>query len=166
MCFDCHAEVGHYNDKHPRGNKFSANELQGHRDQWLEICKNNPGNLVAAPRTYDQGPLEALLDEIEHNISVVNTITNTQYPEAIPLLDQHRNALKAGSLSMLPDELKASIQAAYASTSTLRECVCAVIYQNQDDFCQGRKAGALGNALTAAKTQIPAAKDKLLAFLQ
>jgi hypothetical protein len=34
LCFDCHAEVEHYNVKHPRGRKFSPRELKGHRDQW------------------------------------------------------------------------------------------------------------------------------------
>jgi len=35
LCFDCHAEVEHYNDQHPRGRKFSENELLKHRDTWF-----------------------------------------------------------------------------------------------------------------------------------
>jgi hypothetical protein len=35
LCFDCHAEVEHYNDQHPRGRKFSENELRQHRDTWF-----------------------------------------------------------------------------------------------------------------------------------
>ena len=34
LCFDCHAEVGHYNAKHPKGTKFSGAELSAHRDRW------------------------------------------------------------------------------------------------------------------------------------
>ncbi len=34
LCFDCHAEVEHYNVRHPRGRKFTAAELRAHRDQW------------------------------------------------------------------------------------------------------------------------------------
>ena len=34
LCFDCHADAGHYNPKHPRGTKFSPGELRRHRDQW------------------------------------------------------------------------------------------------------------------------------------
>ncbi len=34
LCFDCHAEVGHYNNSHPKGVKFSAEELTAHRDTW------------------------------------------------------------------------------------------------------------------------------------
>jgi hypothetical protein len=33
LCVDCHAEVGHYNVKHPKGNKFRAEELQATRDR-------------------------------------------------------------------------------------------------------------------------------------
>jgi len=36
LCFDCHAEVEHYNNQHPRGRKFSESELRKHRDVWLE----------------------------------------------------------------------------------------------------------------------------------
>jgi hypothetical protein len=35
VCFDCHAEVEHYNPKHPKGRKFTPNELKGHRDKWF-----------------------------------------------------------------------------------------------------------------------------------
>lgn len=34
LCFDCHAEVGHYNVQHPRGLKFTPTELKLHRDNW------------------------------------------------------------------------------------------------------------------------------------
>lgn len=34
LCFDCHAEVGHYSSNHPKGTKFSAGELRAHRDRW------------------------------------------------------------------------------------------------------------------------------------
>src|SRR5436190_20262496 len=48
LCFDCHAEVHAYNDKHPRGRKFQPEELRKHREQWLEICRAHPEALVAA----------------------------------------------------------------------------------------------------------------------
>src|SRR5579864_6619320 len=40
LCFDCHAEVGGYNPKHPRGTKYSAEELRQIRDLWYEEIKN------------------------------------------------------------------------------------------------------------------------------
>ena len=33
VCFDCHQEIGSYNDKHPRGNKIRPEELRARRDQ-------------------------------------------------------------------------------------------------------------------------------------
>jgi hypothetical protein len=36
LCFDCHAEVGAYNPKHPKGRKYTESELKSHRDKWYE----------------------------------------------------------------------------------------------------------------------------------
>ena len=41
LCFDCHADSGHYNSEHPKGKKFSPQELKKHRDSWYEIVRNN-----------------------------------------------------------------------------------------------------------------------------
>lgn len=41
LCFDCHADAGHYNPKHPRGTRFSPAELRTHRDAWYEIVEKN-----------------------------------------------------------------------------------------------------------------------------
>lgn len=37
LCFDCHADVGHYNVRHPKGTKYSRQELIGHRDKWFAV---------------------------------------------------------------------------------------------------------------------------------
>jgi 5-methylcytosine-specific restriction endonuclease McrA len=50
VCFECHAEIHSYNDKHPRGRKFLADELRAHKEQWLKICETRPDVFVnAAP---------------------------------------------------------------------------------------------------------------------
>jgi hypothetical protein len=36
LCFDCHSKIGHYNDKHPRGKKYSSDELKTRREQVYE----------------------------------------------------------------------------------------------------------------------------------
>lgn len=41
LCFDCHAEAGHYNPQHPRGTKYSPRELIKHRDNWWIACSKN-----------------------------------------------------------------------------------------------------------------------------
>ena len=36
LCYDCHARIGRYNREHPRGNKFSSQELKARREQVYE----------------------------------------------------------------------------------------------------------------------------------
>jgi hypothetical protein len=72
VCFECHAEIHSYNDKHPRGRKFLPEELQLHKKQWLEICADQPDLLIGAIRDADVGPLQALVDELDFNAVVAN----------------------------------------------------------------------------------------------
>lgn len=39
LCFDCHTDAGHYNPLHPRGTKFSPQELRQARDEWHRIVQ-------------------------------------------------------------------------------------------------------------------------------
>lgn len=39
LCFNCHADVGHYNPKHPKGTKYSGSELRMHRERWYDAIK-------------------------------------------------------------------------------------------------------------------------------
>lgn len=41
LCFDCHADAGHYNQDHPRGTKFSPEELRRARDRWHALVRLN-----------------------------------------------------------------------------------------------------------------------------
>lgn len=41
LCFDCHADAGHYFAGHPKGSKLSPNELLKHKKEWFEIVQNN-----------------------------------------------------------------------------------------------------------------------------
>ena len=40
LCFDCHADMGGVNPKHPKGNAYSEKELRMHRDKWYEQCSS------------------------------------------------------------------------------------------------------------------------------
>jgi hypothetical protein len=62
VCFECHAEIHGYNDKHPRGRKFTPDELRHHKKQWLELCKTKPEMLLQATREAGVGPFQALID--------------------------------------------------------------------------------------------------------
>lgn len=39
LCFDCHSAAGHYNVNHPRGTRFSPQELYRSRDLWYTTVK-------------------------------------------------------------------------------------------------------------------------------
>jgi hypothetical protein len=112
VCFECHAEIHSYNDKHPRGRKFRPEELRGHRQQWLEICQTKPEIFVHASRDYDVGPIQALIDELEFNSEVAQHATY----DAIGCLfldDQCRRAITDGAIATLSEDLKKLILEAY-----------------------------------------------------
>jgi len=39
LCFDCHSEIGSYNPKHPKGNKYSEDEIKDIRNAFYEKAK-------------------------------------------------------------------------------------------------------------------------------
>lgn len=41
LCFDCHADAGHYNPHHPKGTKYSPEELRKAKDSWLKLVREN-----------------------------------------------------------------------------------------------------------------------------
>lgn len=51
LCFDCHADAGHYNDNHPKGTKFSKPELRKAKDAWFAIVKEH--KILAPENTSD-----------------------------------------------------------------------------------------------------------------
>ena len=93
VCFECHAEIHSYNDKHPRGRKFTTDELKRHKQQWLELCKNKPEMFLHAARETDVGPLQALIDELEFNLRV----SEHTEPDALGCLFLEEQFPKSGS---------------------------------------------------------------------
>lgn len=115
LCFECHAEVNHYNPQHPKGRKFTEEELLEHRRQWLEVCKKHPESLIAAPRDSDIGPLEGMLLELEFNKSIVSRMTegSVSWQENIGCglhNKEYMRAVEEGSLLLLTDEIRSSCQ--------------------------------------------------------
>src|SRR5262249_39634655 len=112
LCFDCHAEVHAYNDRHPKGRKFSPEELRGHKDQWLAICRDRPQVLLAAARDSDVGPLQALINELEFNLVVA---AQPRYDQrGCPFKqEQFERAIRQGAVWGLSSDLKNSLLEAY-----------------------------------------------------
>lgn len=61
LCLRCHGKAGHYNPRHPIGDKYSPSELRRHRDEWWAWCRDNPGlplpkhPVSVSPGTVDLG---------------------------------------------------------------------------------------------------------------
>lgn len=119
LCFDCHAEVEHYNNNHPRGRKFSEGELRKHRDNWYSMVRelntplprhensvhviqavNGKGNMVAGR------DLNIVTERVVKK-TVVQTdpggkhIENATEPVAKPILNQIIHSLKYGTIKKL-----------------------------------------------------------------
>jgi hypothetical protein len=113
VCFECHAEIHSYNDKHPRGRKFLPEELRSHRDQWLKICSDRPELLIAPTRHADVGPLQALIDELDFNSTVAEVAKDWQ-SQGCKFQDlQFLRAIHEGSVSLLRDNIRELILEAY-----------------------------------------------------
>ena len=44
LCFNCHADMKSYDHKHPKGTKYSEQELRNHRERWYGLVSNNWGS--------------------------------------------------------------------------------------------------------------------------
>ncbi|TLS51807.1 hypothetical protein FE782_12910 [Paenibacillus antri] len=64
LCFDCHAEVQAYNSKHPKGRKFTVNELIKHRDRWYDTVLTNGNRL-------NTGDLESKVSGLETSVNLI-----------------------------------------------------------------------------------------------
>ena len=124
VCFECHAEIHSYNVKHPRGRKFTAEELRLHKAQWLEICRDKPDIFVSALRYSDVGPLQALIDELEFN----SKVASKRYQDQGCLFQdkQFKRAVQEGSIATLVDELKETVLDAYIAIGRANNYLMAI----------------------------------------
>jgi hypothetical protein len=119
VCFECHAEIHSYNDRHPRGRKFHSEELKKHKEQWLAICRERPSELLSASRNADVGPLQALIDELAFNQAVANANV-----EVCPfMVDQMKRAITEGTLSLVGDDVRQALLTAYHQMSIANNAI-------------------------------------------
>ena len=121
LCFECHAEVHLYNDKHPRGRKYHPNELKRHKKQWLQTCKRFPHMLSEPLGQTDGGPLSGMLTELEFNLLLMRTsMLGTSVWSGTSMwgcpfeIYQFQRAVSDGILSLLDDSLREMIMHTYA----------------------------------------------------
>ncbi|MBR5439120.1 MAG: HNH endonuclease [Clostridia bacterium] len=80
LCFDCHAEVGAYNTSHPKGVKFSKNELKRHRDNWYKcVQERNINNETKQPVKLlrEKGFENTPLTRITSGIQLLNALSGS-----------------------------------------------------------------------------------------
>lgn len=92
LCFDCHSEIGSYNPRHPKGNRFTKNELKQIRDTFYEKIADIPRKVTTLSEIDDNLLVEFKADYtrlIEYAIHTdfsselvdVNYADNTYYLE-------------------------------------------------------------------------------------
>lgn len=162
VCFECHAEIHSYNDRHPRGRKFKPEELRLHKEQWLEICRDRPEIFVNAIRDSDVGPIQALIDELEFNL--VNTQHASYDAIGCPFLDeQFRRAITTGAIATLNEGLKKAILEAYRATGRANEIIRGAMASYGVGSIDARNDAL--RAVQGVDSAIRTARDSLLSFL-
>lgn len=170
LCFECHAEVNHYNDSHPRGRKFTNEELIGHKDYWINTCKDHPEALITAPRDIDIGPLEGMMLELEHNNYVVNWITDgSAWQNKIGSVlnnSEYIRSVSQGALLLLPIPLRTSISAAYTAIGRVNSFVSMYTATRPEGNAGAEATNKLLDAYRDSREYINEASVQLSRFLQ
>lgn len=86
LCFDCHQEVGSYNDKHPRGNKFRREELRARRDQvyrWVAEGKIAELAPELIPSHHLPNPLHRIIDLLTKYHTAFGRVHHAKTTEAL-----------------------------------------------------------------------------------
>ncbi len=163
VCFECHAEIHTYNDKHPRGRKYTPEELRLHKEQWLRLCREQPELTLPSRRDDDVGPLQALIDELAYNSQVAKLAETKR--GAVFMDEQFRRAVSEGAIALLADPLRDSILAAYAALSRANNCILAEVSQVTRDRGEGHKEAAAREAVVDAGKKMESTSAELMRFL-
>jgi hypothetical protein len=164
VCFECHAEVHSYNDKHPRGRKFRPDELRKHKNQWLTVCREKPEALIGAIRNSDVGPLQALIDELEFNSSVAQYLSHEEH--GCPFqTDQFSRAIQEGAIAVLDESLKKAIIEAYVAIGRANQHIFSVMKQEPTSNPWAEAVNRATQSIHAAAPKIEDARKTLMHFL-
>jgi hypothetical protein len=164
VCFECHAEIHSYNDRHPRGRKFHPSELHMHKEQWLSICAKRPEGFGSVARESGVGPLQALIDELEFN-AVVACRSSHQEQGGLFLDEQFHRAIREGVIATLQEELKKVILTAYVAMSRANQHIAGVMAQAPKGNPWAEAVNRASQSMTEAQPKIVTARDALLTFL-
>ncbi len=164
VCFECHAEIHAYNNKHPRGRKFQPAELRLHKEQWLSFCEKTPGALAQMSSEVSAGPLQALVDEIDFNLEVSSRKASNEL--GCPLADhQFRRAIQSGTMAALADGIKATVNAAYADMGRANHFLLATHAHAVGGNAYNTALNDAQQAIMKLPASMKAARESILEFL-
>ncbi len=159
VCFECHAEIGLYDPRHPRGRRFNFDELRLHREQWLRICGEHPEVLLDGPVVSEAGTIERLIHEVEFDLDIASHSATKEF--GCPFeITQFQRAVADGTYSILNDLLRAKLRSAYrymsrANTfiagfaSTTPEENAGAMASNRAQFAVAESLGPIREAFEA-----------------
>lgn len=159
LCFECHAEVHLYNDKHPRGRKYHPNELRRHKKQWLQICKRFPHALSEPLKEAGGGPLSGLLTELEFNLLLFG-VWGCPFDTY-----QFQRSVSDGILSLLDDSLKNKIMLTYALIKNANHQMETTSRLHPSDFAAAMRELTTTRLLKDLHETIRGTTQKLSEFL-
>lgn len=131
LCFDCHAEVGHYCDGHPKGRKFTTDELITHRDQWylkVESLNANPapvpqvGHNIRGSRNIVAGRDVTITEKIVKRIEVLTDpggrhITDAEALQLRQAVAKYSELMKSVGLNPNPSHIWSKLYRHFQVTS-------------------------------------------------
>lgn len=83
LCFDCHADAGHYNPNHPRGTKLSSSELKKAKEQWIEMVRQHN---IQQPTEPDRFYCRYFICKNYENLVEIVNADLSRFPVEKPLL--------------------------------------------------------------------------------
>jgi hypothetical protein len=164
VCFECHAEIHSYNERHPRGRKYTSEELKQHKEQWLRICKEKPATLIRTNIRSDVGPLQALIDELEFNSRVAEFVQPVEIG-CLFKMEQFSRAIEQGSIATMKDELKSSMLDAYVKMGNANQHISAALGHEYRSDSRAEDINHAQKVILIAKPKIKKAIDDLMSFL-
>lgn len=164
VCFECHAEIHSYNDRHPRGRKFRPEELRMQKEQWLEVCRSRPEIFINANRDADVGPLQALIDELEFNATVAQHSSH-EVQGCLFQDEQFRRAIREGAIATLREDLKELILAAHVAIGRANQQVSGVMVHAPRGNAWAESVNRASEGINQARRAIAPAREALLGFL-
>jgi len=160
VCLECHAEIHCYNPAHPRGRKYTEEELREHKRQWLHICENRPEIFAQPLPASESGPLGSLVDELEYNR------TACKCSEAVLSVQKFNEAMRRGAISFLDSDLKESINSAYARINQLNHWFDLLAHQEVGHPSMNYARTHIQKIVPETSEAIDVAHAELMKFLQ